>query len=99
MSKEFDMYDTDTDDISTDKNDSDMRISVNKLPSVTEIKIDGKTISIINPEYVNAMQRKLTYMESKVKFLENEIKTLRSNIKYRDEIQNLRYNTGDYDYE
>jgi len=91
------MYDTD--DFVTDQTQSEFTVSINKMPIVTEVKIGDKTIAIVNPEYVESLQKKLTYMDNKIRFLENEIKTLRSNLRIKiAEVENsIKYYDNDYD--
>jgi hypothetical protein len=93
--KELGMYDTD--DFVVDKTDTDVNVSVNKMPVVTELKIADKTISIVNPEYVNSLHRKLTYLENRVRTLETELKTVRGGMRSLAESSTKRYDTNDYD--
>jgi hypothetical protein len=52
-------------------------ISVKKLPMTTEIRIGAHDISVINPAYVEALQRKLLAMENRFKLLDDEIRMMK----------------------
>lgn len=98
MSNEVNMYDTE--DFAADTNKSELNITVNKTPMVTELKIGDKTISVVNPEYVDSLQKKLTYMDNRVKVLENELRILRSTMRVKIseiESKNRYYENNDYD--
>lgn len=55
-------------------------ISVKKLPMTTQLQIGSDTVSVINPEYVESLQRKLIGMENKFKLLEDELRQMNQKI-------------------
>lgn len=55
-------------------------ISVKKLPMTTQLQIGPDTVSVINPEYVELLQRKLVSMESKFKLVEDEMRQMNQKI-------------------
>ena len=55
-------------------------ISIKKLPMTTQLQIGSDTVSVISPEYVELLQRKLISMESKFKLVEDEMRQMNQKI-------------------
>lgn len=84
--KDYSMYEDDDDQIQTVplKNSG---LSVKKNDNVTtDIIISGQRITMINPEYVFRLQRKIAELESKIKIMNGDFEALRNEIRrYRSE--------------
>lgn len=95
---DFNMYDVDTEE-DAQATDDKSRVVVNRMPVTTEIKIDDKVVVTVNPEFVTALQRKISWMENKIKTLENDFRLMQSNLRNKDAaIERLKYMSND-DYE
>ena len=55
-------------------------ISIKKLPMTTQLQIGSDTVTVISPEYVESLQRKLISMESKFKLVEDEMRQMNQKI-------------------
>lgn len=95
---DFDMYDVEENEETVAAGGT--VVAVNKLPMTTELRIGDKVVVTVNPEYVNAMQRKMLHMESRMAKLENELRNLQSNIRNKEAtIERLRNRRGEDEYE
>ena len=72
---DYSMYDTEDQEMPAPKGALD--VSVKKLPMTTQFQIGNHNITVINPEYVEVLQRKLTLIENKFKLIEDEMRILK----------------------
>ncbi len=86
MDDMIDMYGADNDDdIETTPNQQ--KISLISKPAHTEIVVDGRSIKIIDPDYVNTLEQRLHNAERIIAKLQNSIARLDDN--YRNRVRDI----------
>jgi len=86
MDDMIDMYGADNDD--EYKSDSNQqKISLISKPAHTEIVIDGQSIKIIDPDYVNMLEQRLRNTERMMANMQNAIARLDDN--YRNRVRDI----------
>jgi hypothetical protein len=63
-------------------------IVVKKNQFTSEVKIGDHTITVINPEYVDYINQKLTEMTAKCAMLENELRNIKQESRRKDDYFN-----------
>lgn len=67
------MYDTES-DVEVKQPFGRPSIHITKTSITTTIRIGDQEVVVINPQYVDQLQRRLVAMENKMRFLEDEIR-------------------------
>lgn len=74
-------------------------ISVVKLPLTTEIKIGNQTVSVINPDYVDKLVKRISTLERHLTSVTTEIKRMKTAARIQESNISRMKNIPDSDYD
>ena len=75
-----DMYCNDDDEDPTLASTSEQRIVLGQKGMLTEVEINGRKLTIVDPSLVQGIDRMVRSLQGKISVMEQEIRTLRSRL-------------------